>query len=63
MRFVFLDSRFTLHASFPRSVALTQLRFASLAVVSLREDLHLQDRAHAGRTKKRPGIKPGLGAI
>ena len=27
-----------------------QLRFASLTVVSLREDLHLQDRAHAGRT-------------
>ena len=27
-----------------------RLRFASLTVVSLREDLHLQDRAHAGRT-------------
>src|ERR1700694_2395417 len=40
----------SLHASFPRSVALTQLRFTSLAVVSSREDLHLQDRAHAGRT-------------
>src|SRR3954454_10465638 len=54
MRFVYLDSRFTLHASSPRSVTLTQLRFTSLAVVSLREDLHLQDRAHAGRTKKPP---------
>ena len=43
----------SLHASFPRSVALTQLRFASLAVASSREDLHLQDRAHAGRTRKR----------
>ena len=29
---------------------LTQLRFTSLAVVSSREDFHLQDRAHAGRT-------------
>ena len=40
----------SLHASFPHSVALMQLRFASLTVVSLQEDLHLQDRAHAGRT-------------
>lgn len=31
-------------------VTLTQLRFASLAVVSSREDLHPQDRADAGRT-------------
>src|SRR5712691_9636832 len=43
----------SLHASFPRSVALTQLRFASLAVASLREDFHLQDRAPAGRTIKK----------
>ena len=54
MRFVYLDSRFTLHASFPRSVTLTQLRFACLAVVSSAEDFHLQDRAHAGRTKRTP---------
>jgi hypothetical protein len=27
-----------------------QLRFASVAVDSFREDFHLQDRAHAGRT-------------
>ena len=40
----------SLLASFPHSVTLVQLRFASLTVVSLREDLHLQDRAHAGRT-------------
>jgi hypothetical protein len=26
------------------------LRFTSFAVVSLREDLHLQECAHAGRT-------------
>jgi hypothetical protein len=50
MQFVYLDSRFTLHASSPRSVALTQLRFTCLAVASSAEDLHLQDRAHAGRT-------------
>src|SRR5690554_1135539 len=49
----------SLHASSPRSVTLTQLRFTSLAVVNSREDFHLQDRAHAGRTQKRPGI-PGL---
>jgi len=40
----------SLHASFPRSVALTQLRFTSFAVVGLREDFQLQDCAHAGRT-------------
>jgi hypothetical protein len=44
------------HASFPRSVTLTQLHFISLAVVSSREDFHLQDRAHAGRTH--PGQTP-----
>ncbi|MHB8255605.1 MAG: ATP-binding protein [Acidiferrobacter sp.] len=37
-------------ASSPRSVALTQLHIFSLTVVSSREDFHLQDRAHAGRT-------------
>jgi len=52
MRFVYLDSRFTLHASFPRSVALTQLRFACLAVASLAGDFHPEECAHAGRTKK-----------
>ena len=54
MRFVSLDSRFTFHTSSPRSVTLAQLCFPSLAVVSLREDLHLQDRAHAGHTS---GVK------
>ncbi|MFN8960417.1 MAG: hypothetical protein ACK5YV_02475, partial [Betaproteobacteria bacterium] len=44
----------SLHASSPRSVTLPQLRFTSLTVVSLREDLHLQECAHAGRTKKKP---------
>lgn len=44
----------SLHASSPRSVALTQLRFALLSVNS-REDFHLRDRAHAGRTKRKRG--------
>ena len=52
IRFLFIGSRFTLHASSPRSVTLPQLRFTSFAVASLREDLHLQECAHAGRTKK-----------
>ena len=42
----------SLHASSPRSVALTQLRFASLTVVSPRRDLHPQECAHAGRTTR-----------
>ena len=53
----------SLHASSPRSVTLPQLRFTSLAVVSLREDFHLQDRAHAGRTTKNPantGVSRGI---
>ena len=52
IRFLFIGSRFTLHASSPRSVTLPQLRFTSFAVASLREDLHLQECARAGRTKK-----------
>ena len=50
MRFLFIGSRFMLHASFPRSVALTQLRFTLLTVTSLQRDLHPQVCAHAGRT-------------
>jgi len=56
IRFLFIDSRFTLRASFPRSVALPQLRFTSLAVTSLWRDLHPQVCAHAGRTKKKPAL-------
>ena len=37
-----------------------QLRFTSLAVVSLREDLHLRECAHAGRTSKKPRMVRGL---
>jgi len=40
----------SLHASFPHSVALMQLRFASFVVINLRRDLHPQECAHAGRT-------------
>ena len=53
MRFLSIGSRHTLHASFPHSVTLMQLRFTSLTVTSSREDLHLQDCAHAGRTRKK----------
>jgi predicted RNA binding protein YcfA (HicA-like mRNA interferase family) len=50
MRFLFIGSQFTLRASFPRSVALTQLRFTLLTVTSSQRDLHPQVCAHAGRT-------------
>ena len=40
----------SLHASSRRSVALPPLRFASLAVACLREDLHLQVSSHVGQT-------------
>ena len=44
----------SLHASFPRSVTLPQLRFASIAMVSFWEDFHLQGVPHAGRTNNEP---------
>jgi hypothetical protein len=50
IRFLFIGSRFTLHASFPRSVTLTQLRFTLLTVTSSQRDLRPQVCAHAGRT-------------
>ncbi len=40
IRFLSIGTRFTLHASSPRSVALTQLRFTSLAMTSLGRDFH-----------------------
>ena len=43
----------SLHASFPHSVALMQLRFASFVVINLRRDFHPQECAHAGRTKEK----------
>src|SRR5471030_3179371 len=50
----------SLHASSPRSVAFPQSRFTSFAVVSLREDLHLRECAHAGRTRKRQPKPPSF---
>jgi hypothetical protein len=47
----------SIHASSPHSVALMQLRFTSFAVVSLRQDFHPQDCAHAGRITKSPARK------
>ena len=44
----------SLHASFPHSVTLMQLRFASFVAINSRRDLHPQECAHAGRTWKRP---------
>ncbi|MGL4808103.1 MAG: hypothetical protein ACRC4O_05085, partial [Giesbergeria sp.] len=38
-----------------------QLRFASFAVINSREDLHLQECAHAGRTKGNPAIEKVAG--
>ena len=54
IRFLSIGSQFMLHASSPRSVALTQLRFTSFAVINLRRDLHPQECAHAGRTDRSP---------
>jgi len=59
MRFLSIGSRFTLHASFPRSVTLTQLRFTLLTVTSSQRDLHPQVCAHAGRTKKSKATRNG----
>jgi len=53
MQFLFIASRFTLHASSPHSVTLMQLRFTSFVVINLRRDLHPQEGAHAGRTKQK----------
>lgn len=64
MWFLFIGSRFMLHASFPHSVALMQLRFTLLAVTSSQRDLHPQVCAHAGRTKnKRPAMHRSLCAL
>ena len=42
----------SLHASFPRSVALPQLRFTLIDGDISHEDSHLEVGAHAGRTRK-----------
>nr|CUV14462.1 conserved protein of unknown function [Ralstonia solanacearum] len=51
----------SLHASSPRSVTLTQLRFASFAVINLRWDLHPRECAHAGRTQRKTPTPFGIG--
>jgi hypothetical protein len=63
MRFLFIGSRFTLHASFPRSVTLTQLRFALLTATSSQRDLHPQVCAHAGRTNPNRTIDNAVSRI
>ena len=50
----------SIHASFPQSVTLMQLRFSSFAVINSRRDFHPQECAHAGRTKKRGHNVPSL---
>ena len=57
MQFLFIGSRFTLHASFPHSVTLMQLRFTLLTVTSSQRDLHPQVCAHAGRTGQTSDLK------
>ncbi len=52
MWFFLIGSRFMLHASFPRSVSLTQLSFTLLTMTSSQRDLHPQACAHAGLLKK-----------
>jgi hypothetical protein len=60
IRFLFIGSPFMFHASYPHSVALMQLRFASLVVINLRRDWHPKECAHAGGTQKKP---PELGGF
>ena len=59
IRFLFIDSRFMLHASSPHSVALMQLRFTSFAVINLRRDFHPQACARTGAQKQKPAIMAG----
>ncbi|MDR2789056.1 MAG: hypothetical protein LBD06_12065, partial [Candidatus Accumulibacter sp.] len=52
-QFLSIGSQFMLHASSPRSVPLSQLRFASSVVTNLRQDLRPQEHTHAERTRQR----------
>jgi hypothetical protein len=54
MQFLFISSWFTLYASSPRSVALTQLRFTLLTVTSSQRDLHPQVCDHVEHTRCAP---------
>src|SRR3546814_18922250 len=54
IRFLFIGSQLMLHASFPRPVTLTQLRFASFAVIHLWRDLPPPaGRSEEGRVGKK----------
>ena len=56
IRFLPIGSQITIHASSPRSVALTPLRFTSFAAINLRRDLHPQECAHAKRPRWSEGV-------
>jgi hypothetical protein len=58
IRFLFVGSRVSLHASFRRSLALPPLLFARVGVTSFPRVLPPLAVAHAGHTKRKP---PGLG--
>ena len=52
---MYIGRTVSLPASFPRSVNLTQLRFASIGMTSFRRELHPQDSAMRGaQTTTRP---------
>jgi hypothetical protein len=53
IRFLFIGPQLQSTLPLPRSVALPQLRFSTLAVTSSRQDFHPQECAHAGRTGKK----------
>jgi len=61
MQFLFIGSQFMLHASFPHSVTLLQLRFTLLAVTSSQRDLHPQVCAHAKKKPPSGGLKGSRG--
>lgn len=51
--FLSIGSQFMFLASSAHSVAILHLRFTSFVMIYLRKDLHLQECAHAGRTRKK----------
>ena len=55
IRFLFIGARF--RSTLPLHTRSPACSCASFAVVSSWEDFHLQDRAHAGRTTKRPAVR------
>ena len=53
------DSRWVLHAAYPRRVGLSQMRFTLPDVTNSRWALVTQVFAHAGRTQKKPRTRRG----